>query len=473
MSSQADLVKVHFDDLFDTESVLATWRRYLSGTVAGLLWIANEDTSIKRKVSMAHNVEGVSLHAIQDYYSHSNWINDPDRRDVTFFSTPAAERRTTELWSGAYETPERFGVEHHGEYLFACTVLNQIGSAGRAMMRVVCHAASPFSKSAVCDWFKQCQEAEPINPEEIAGFDLNPANGVLWVKPGINVDSSWQADMGVRERHLEPGFEGSDGFRTAYSLAYQSSCQWLHLLDHIMDDAGHGDFWEAVKTQGITRDNYITDLAPYEDFTQIPYRFISAGPYPPSPNVDDTDKWYVRLLVATADEHLAGTNADIIPIIDGQRFPALDHAPQPPRPEPGEEPERGIARSAIGINDHERGDVRAYMIGPLDSAPKRIELLNDAPTIGDLIVAAAEAVWDAIVWAFESAIDFLLSLIGYHADFVDEGHTAVSAADLEALDPGDRHSWDIRCDGAPRATTRSTDGSKPQAPNSCRQAVCP
>ena len=447
MSSQADLVKVHFDDLFDTESVLATWRRYLSGTVAGLLWIANEDVATEQKVSMAHNIVGVSLHAVQDYYSHSNWINDPARRNRTFFSTPDSIRRSSELWTGAYETPERFGVKHHGEYLFACTVLNQIGSVGRAMMRVVCHAASPFSKSAVCDWFKQCQEAEPINPDEIAGFELNPANGVLWMKPGINVDSSWQASMGVRERGLESGFDGADGFRTAYNLAYQSSCQWLHLLEHIMDDAGHGDLWNAVKNQGITRDDYLTDLDPFEKFNQLPYRFISTGPYPPSPKVDDTDKWYVRLTVATADEKNAGTNADIVPIIDGKRFPALDHAPQPPRPEPGEDPERGVARSALGIDDHERGDVRSYMVGPLDQAPKRIELLNDAPTFGDLIVAAAEAVWDAVVWAFESVVDFLLSLIGYHADFVDEGHTAVAAADLEALDPGDRHEWSIRCNG--------------------------
>ena len=30
LSSQHELVKVHFDDLFSTEAVVATWRRYLS-----------------------------------------------------------------------------------------------------------------------------------------------------------------------------------------------------------------------------------------------------------------------------------------------------------------------------------------------------------------------------------------------------------------------------------------------------------
>lgn len=445
MSSQADLVNVHFDDLFDTEAVLATWRRYLSGTVAGLLWVQRQDLPSAQRVSMAHNLVGVSLHAIQDFYSHSNWINDEKRR-TTFFNLADVQRRRTELWTGAYETPERFGVRHHGKYLIACTVLNNVGLVGRGMLRVMCHAASPFSKSTLCEWLKECQEAQPINPEEVAGLELDPVNGVLWVKPGINVDSMWQAPLGAQER----GFDRSEGlglFRLAYNLAYRTSCEWLHQLDHIMEEAGLADFWAEVKTTGITTGNYLTDLGPYEDFNQLPYRFISTGQYPPLPNEPDTDKWYVRLTVATADEANAGTDADIIPIIDGQRFGSLDHAPRPPRPEAGETPRRGAGRSILGINDHERGDVRSYMIGPLDAPPGRIELLNDAPSVGDLITAAAEGVWNAVTDAFEAIGDFFLSLIGFHADFVDEGHAAIPAAALEGLAPGETFSWSIRCNG--------------------------
>ena len=39
MSSQVDLKTVHFDDLFESEAVRAMWRRYLSGTAAGLIWL--------------------------------------------------------------------------------------------------------------------------------------------------------------------------------------------------------------------------------------------------------------------------------------------------------------------------------------------------------------------------------------------------------------------------------------------------
>ena len=454
MSSQADLVNVHFDDLFDTESVLATWRRYLSGTVAGLLWVEHQDVSGREKVSMAHNLVGVSLHAIQDFYSHSNWINDEKRR-TTFFNIADAQRRRTELWTGSYETPERFGVHHHGKYLFACTVLNNVGSVGRGMLRVMCHAASPFAKSAICQWVKECNEAESINPDEVAGIDLDPTNGVLWVKPGINVDSTWQAPLGAQER----GFDRSEGlvlFRLAYNLAYRTSCEWLHMLDHIMEAKDMQSFWNEVKTTGIATGDYLSDRAPYENFNQLPYRFISTGQYPPTPNERDADQWYVRLTVATADESNAGTDADIVPFIDGRRFGSLDHAPRPPRPESGERPSRGAARSILGINDHERGDVRSYMIGPLNEPPSRIELLNDAPSVGDLIVAAAEGIWDAVVGAFEAVGDFFLSLIGFHADFVDEGHVAVSAATLEGLAPGERSDWSIRCNGGSEGDYRVT-----------------
>ena len=104
-----------------------------------------------------------------------------------------------------------------------------------------------------------------------------------------------------------------------------------------MVDAGLGDFWAKVKSEGVIEDLYLTPTAPWEDFAQLPYRFISAGPYPPQGR-DDTADWYLRLLIRTAGDTFAGTNADIVPFVNGQRFPVLDHGVAPSPPEPGKPP---------------------------------------------------------------------------------------------------------------------------------------
>jgi hypothetical protein len=440
MSSQEDLVKVHFDDLFHPESVRGTWRRYLSGTAAALIWIGDASSaSPQRRIRMAHNAVGVSLHAMQDFYSHSNWIDDPGLRNCTWFEVDPADRQRLSLWTGSYELPHYLGIKPHGTFLYACTVLNRIGPVGRRLMSVICHAASPISGGSLCRWFKQCQEAVPQTFPEVAGIDL--PDDVLWVEPGINVDSRWQAELGVSVRGLS--ISGQEGFETAYELAYRTSCQWLHILDHVMEQAGLRDFWEDVKSQGTNRANYKTPIEPWEDFAQIPYRFVTAGRYPPVQGEDDTDDWYLRLQIRTANTDNAGTDADIVPFVDGVRFPVLDHGVAP---SPGTT-SRTLFQTVLGHNDFERGDTAAYVIGPTGSLPHTVTLLNDAPDVGEVILAALEGLWHTVVAVLEAVVNFFKSLWGYHADFVDRDHAVISASALNALGPGGRHHFSLRCDG--------------------------
>lgn len=442
MSSQSELVKVHFDDLFHPESVHGTWRRYLSGTAAGLLWLGHV-ASDDRRVAMAQNLVGVSLHAIQDFYSHSNWIDDESLRGCTWFEVDPKTRAELSLWTGSYEVPDHLGIKPHGAFLFACTVLNHIGPVGRRLMSVVCHAASPFSKSSLCRWFKDCKEAVPLNPPDVVGVSL--PEGILWVERGINVDSRWQAELGVEVRGLS--ISGQEAFEAAYEIAYRSSCQWLHILDHVMEDADLAGFWEAVKNQGVSRDHYKTPTGPWEDFSQLPYRFITAGPYPPPQGHDDSDDWYLRLSIRTADEAFAGTDADIVPYVNGRRFPVLDHGVQPEVPPGGDPPSRSLLQTLMGHNDFETGDTAAYIIGPIPGPPRTVVLRNDAPDVGDVILAALEGLWETLVDLLEGIVDFFKSLWGYHADFVDEDHTMVDAATLDGLAPGGRASFALRCNG--------------------------
>ena len=313
-------------------------------------------------------------------------------------------------------------------------------------MDVACHAASPFANSSMCTWFRQCSAAQELQPPTVGlpvVGEVTLPEKVLWVLPGINVDNRWSAETGVRTRGLHPAVSGKEAFETAYELAYRSSCQWLHILGHVMADAGLSEFWTAVTTQGTAADQYKSPIAPWEDFAQLPYRFISAGPYPPAVGHDDTDDWYLRLLVRTSGDAFSGTNADIRPIVNGQEFPILDHGVPPAVPPPGQAPVRTLDQSLLGRDDFEAGDVAAYMIGPMDQPPHTVALRNEAPDAGDVIQAAV----NSIVRGFNDLFDAVVGLWGYHADFVGEDHWDFTAAVLETIGAGGRRYFYLDCNG--------------------------
>ena len=461
MSSQLDLKALHFDDLVHAEAVRQTWRRYLSGTVAGLIWLAlyEPGTDETRRVAMAQNLVGASLHAIQDFYSHSNWIDDEDLRTKTWFEVDPDRRACLSLWTGTYEVPAHLGIKPHGAYVFACSVINNLGPGGRDLMGAICHAASPFANSSICRWYRQCLEAvQPVPPEIkvdipiIGEVKVQPPTGIIWVDPGINVDNRWIAPCGVAQRGL--GVAPDEIFKSAYALAARSSCQWLHILGHVMDTDELRGFWDQVTKRGTGDGQYHTPRAPWEDFAQIPYRFLSVGQYPPRQNFVDSDAWYLRLLIRTSSDAFSGTDADIVPIVNGVRFPVLDHGIQltppddPHVPVPtNPPPTRSIDQTLMGRNDFEAGDVAAYMVGPLTEPPRTVALLNEAPDAGDVIQAAANALWNSLVATLNGAAEWFKGLWGYHADFVDEAHVIIDAPSLNSLVPGGRRWFSMTCDG--------------------------
>jgi hypothetical protein len=437
MSSQADLTKVHFDDLFAPEPIRAMWRRYLSGTVCGLLWIARQDVDPDTKASMAHNVVGVSLHALQDFWTHSNWIDDPIRRPNTWFELPAATRAGFGLWTGSYEIADHLGVKPHGKYQFACSVINGFGGVGRSLLRVACHAASPLAGSPICAALRECEDAEAINPPRIGTIEPPEAlEDILFITEGINVDNHWMAAVGVEQRGIE--LSGDEAFDLAYGLASRTSCQWLHLLEHTMANAGLGAFWDDVKSRGTAPERFTKDIGPWERLDQLPYRFVSSGPYPPILDPADTDQWYLRLAVATADVEFAGTNADLVAFVDGVRVEPLDLGPKPAGTE---------VDGLLGIDDHERGARAAYYLGPFSTLPQRVSILNDAPDGLDVVTAAGRSVLNAVVEFFGAVAGFFLGLVGAAADFVGQDHEVISAPDLEALATGGSRPFVLDCNG--------------------------
>jgi hypothetical protein len=116
---KCDLDKLHFDDLFSADDIQRYWTNFWTNTVQAVSK-ANSD----RDVLEFYVALGMSLHVVQDFYSHSNWIDQngvsvqPGHYSTkTYFQTP--NPKPAGLHTGWYDNcldiPQD-GHEPHGNY---------------------------------------------------------------------------------------------------------------------------------------------------------------------------------------------------------------------------------------------------------------------------------------------------------------------------------------------------------------------
>jgi hypothetical protein len=432
---QNDLTKLHFDDTTSTRQIQILWARYLGGTLAGLLWAAERDD-----VGAARNIVGTGLHALQDFYSHSNWVDDAARRTKTWLDVDPQVREGLHLYAGAYEHALQTQFKPHGKYAFDCAIMRRLLPA--PLMDAACSAISPLSQTPMCLRWAECKGAASPRPATVAGVPIPP--DVVYIEPpGIALDNTWMAKLAVQQRDLpdrgQPTATGEKMFAYARDLAQKHTTAWLKDLNGKMASKGYGDFWQRVKTERRSGDRQIPgppelanmlgryngDLEQYEEPRRTPFNFLTAGEYPPDPGGSD-EGWFLRLDISTASEALAGTDADIYADVDGDSF-LLDRMHE-------RTPEGGLDEfRLLEHNDFEAGSQDTYVIGPFDEPPKQLALRNSAASVLDVVSAAWEDLKDAVADLLEELGDFLLNLIGGHADYVGADKRTWSWADLNRI----------------------------------------
>ena len=455
-----DLIKVHFDDLTSTAQIEWAWRRYLGGTVAGLLWAADRDD-----VAAARHVVGVGLHALQDFYAHSNWVDQPKLRTRTWTSVPAQDRAGLNLYTGTYEHEEPFGLKPHGKLSLDCTIMQEL--VGATAMNVICDPVSPMSDSSLCRRWRECQtNSAPTAPTSVLGVPV-PRN-VVWLQPpGIALDSTWLARINGRNRDVpgspDPDTIGAELFGTALELARTHSRDWLEELGTIMAGQGLTAFWDRVRrdvrTGKVGRPSpvdsdallsYEDDVKQFEQPNKLPLTFLSAGAYPPSATGAD-EGWFVRLELHTADDEFdAGTNADIDVVMSDRTF-RLDHGADLNR--------------LLEFNDFEKGDQTFYVVGPFDRLPTTMTLRNHGGGVLDILSGAWEDLKTIVGSLLEFVGDFLLSLIGGDAEYSGSDKLTWTWPELVAIAESGGEDIEFHCavegEGDYRITGRLTATAQP------------
>ena len=97
--NQCNLEKLHFDDLFTTQDVTNYWTTLRYNTYQNVVAAANANNIDQFMVAL-----GVSLHAVQDFYTHSDWVEahsfDAAYHTASWFDAGAPTSPT--IFSGYY-----------------------------------------------------------------------------------------------------------------------------------------------------------------------------------------------------------------------------------------------------------------------------------------------------------------------------------------------------------------------------------
>ena len=99
---------MHFDAIFTLKDIESNWTLLLNNTIRALRkYAVSPEVKPGFKQIVLYNIIGASLHTVQDFYSHSNWVNryialGQKQSIPIWFETTTAERMRLNLSTGAY-----------------------------------------------------------------------------------------------------------------------------------------------------------------------------------------------------------------------------------------------------------------------------------------------------------------------------------------------------------------------------------
>ena len=166
-----DVARMHFDALTSEAQVEYQWKTLEANTLAALKkW--NVDPSVKpgfRSVCVL-TILGSSLHAVQDFYSHSNWLKVVGNGAPIWYDVPADQRMKLDIRTGWYPDGDKPGLLYHKD--------ENKDATGRILNAEAFNAATRAS----VDWVKRIVVQSPEIPW---------AKVRAWKPQPINIQGPW------------------------------------------------------------------------------------------------------------------------------------------------------------------------------------------------------------------------------------------------------------------------------------------
>lgn len=148
---------MHFDAIYTNEHLEQNWKLLYENTVNCLRkYAASSAVKPGFRLIVLFNIIGASLHIVQDFYSHSNWVNLFNAKKLgpapVWYDVTRKQRDSLKLVTGAYPDGAVPGKLSHSD-------LNKDCSA-----RALNIEAVETATRASIDWVKRIMEAVPEVP---------------------------------------------------------------------------------------------------------------------------------------------------------------------------------------------------------------------------------------------------------------------------------------------------------------------
>lgn len=220
------LAHLHFDSLTSTSQIQNVWSRLtqntqkaMSAAAADVRAARNPAERYRRMVYLAVLI-GASLHPVQDFYSHSNWVElYPMQGGVygtrTWFDTPAPSPllRTGLVGPGNDMDPTRDSARDHGGY--------DAGMNHDSYSRPRWSEAYVYAYSGSRQWLRAIRQwVEQVDPaiwRELVALRLNSADATALTK---DLRASYQVSLWVFDFKAKNGAWKGHGSGDATSFAY-------------------------------------------------------------------------------------------------------------------------------------------------------------------------------------------------------------------------------------------------------------
>jgi hypothetical protein len=186
---------MHFDAIYTNENLEQNWKLLYENTINCLRkYAASATVKPGFRLIIFFNIIGASLHIVQDFYSHSNWVNLFNAKKFgpapVWYDLTRKQRDSLKLVTGAYPDGAVPGKLNHADLNKDCST------------RALNIDAVETAERASTDWVKRIMEAVPEVPwGELKSYNIQ--NNMALKRFLIKLDATFLTSSSIVAEHFD------------------------------------------------------------------------------------------------------------------------------------------------------------------------------------------------------------------------------------------------------------------------------
>lgn len=183
---------MHFDAVYSEADIEQNWKLLLKNTIRALRkYASSTDVKPGFQLPVLFNIIGSSLHTIQDFYSHSNWVTTITQSPIPiWYEVDELERKKLSLVTGAYPDGSSKGHKNHAD-------LNKDCSA-----RAFNKEAVEVAERASIDWVKRLVDSVGQVPwNELKAYNIQ--NDLTLKRFLVKLDATFLTSSSIALDHFD------------------------------------------------------------------------------------------------------------------------------------------------------------------------------------------------------------------------------------------------------------------------------